>query len=160
MEATEKSITIYNSVYRHGIDSKRRVQIPAKWRPKGNDVEFTVFVWPGGVAGFCLRVLPPLKVLDLLNEVEKMSTSDPKSVALRRLLGSKSDQLTVDKGGRICIPEWMADFAGIGRGKSEGKDEEVTLVGLLDRFEIWDSSRYAAVSAADEVLSDEAFKLI
>ena len=25
--------TLYNSSYRHGVDEKRRVQIPAKWRP-------------------------------------------------------------------------------------------------------------------------------
>jgi hypothetical protein len=35
----------------------------------------------------------------------------------------------LDKAGRICLPEGMARAAGI-------KDEAV-LVGLLDRFEIW-----------------------
>ena len=34
------------------------------------------------------------------------------------------------------------------------------LVGLLDRFEIWDPARYEKVKAADAVLAQEAFKLM
>ena len=30
----------YNSVYHHGIDDKRRVQIPVKWRPAELETEF------------------------------------------------------------------------------------------------------------------------
>ncbi len=60
--------------------------------------------------------------------------------------------LTFDKAGRICLPDEMARAAGI-------KDEAV-LVGLLDRFEIWNPSRYETVKAADAVLASEAFKLM
>ena len=58
----------------------------------------------------------------------------------------------MDKGGRICLPEEMARAAGI-------KDEAV-LVGLLDRFEIWNPARYENVKAADAVVAHEAFKLM
>ena len=34
--------TYYNSLYRHGVDEKRRIQIPAKWRPAKDGVEFTL----------------------------------------------------------------------------------------------------------------------
>ena len=34
------------------------------------------------------------------------------------------------------------------------------LVGLLDRFEIWDPERYQSASAVDDELLPEAFKLI
>ena len=34
--------TYYNSLYRHGVDEKRRIQIPAKWRPAKVGVEFTL----------------------------------------------------------------------------------------------------------------------
>ena len=32
-EESVSASTVYNSLYRHGVDGKRRVQIPAKWRP-------------------------------------------------------------------------------------------------------------------------------
>ena len=58
--------------------------------------------------------------------------------------------MTLDKGGRICLPEGMAKAADRG---------EAMLVGLVDRFEIWNPERYAA-SAVDDQLLPEAFKLI
>jgi MraZ protein len=71
---------------------------------------------------------------------------------LKRFIGSESVQVTLDKVGRICLPEEMARAAGV-------KDEAV-LVGLLDRFEIWNPARYENVKAADAVLASEAFKLM
>ena len=56
-------------------------------------------------------------------------------------------QVTVDKAGRICLPEEMARAAGI--------KNEAMLVGLLDRFEIWNPDRYENVKAADAVLAPE-----
>jgi DNA-binding transcriptional regulator/RsmH inhibitor MraZ len=58
----------------------------------------------------------------------------------------------VDKSGRICLPDEMARGARL--------TGEVVLVGLLDRFEIWNSERYKKVQAADAVLAPEAFKLM
>jgi MraZ protein len=144
--------TIYNSLYRHGVDSKRRIQVPAKWRPSVPDFEFTLILWPSENRRNCIRVLPPKKMTDLLANIEAMSTTDPKTVALRRLIGSKSDQVTVDKGGRICLPESMTTEAKI--------EHEVVLVGLLDHFEIWRPEMYETVEVSDEVLQPEAFKLI
>ncbi|MBC8094687.1 MAG: division/cell wall cluster transcriptional repressor MraZ, partial [Akkermansiaceae bacterium] len=57
-----------------------------------------------------------------------------------------------DKSGRMCIPDEMAKGAAI-------KDDAV-LVGLLDRFEIWNPSRYEQKRAADAVMATEAFKLM
>lgn len=144
--------TYYNSCYRHGVDDKRRVQIPAKWRPETDGTELTVILWSKHQAGNCLRVLPPGEMAQLMEEIDAMPSSDPKKVALKRIIGSKSVQLTLDKGGRICLTEEMASGAGI-------KDEAV-LVGLLDRFEIWNPARYAKVEAADAAAEHEALKLM
>jgi DNA-binding transcriptional regulator/RsmH inhibitor MraZ len=48
----------YNSTYRFGVDEKRRVQIPAKWRPARSEV-LTLLLWPKGtMPEACLLVLP------------------------------------------------------------------------------------------------------
>jgi MraZ protein len=143
----------YNSLYRHGVDEKRRVQVPAKWRSSQAEIEFTLILWPkGNLQEACLLVLPPDEWLVLVQKLKAMPFSDPKAEALRRLLGKKSDRVALDKGGRICLPETMAKAAGI--------DKEAVLVGLVDRFEIWNPDRYDSASAVDEQLSSEAFKLI
>jgi MraZ protein len=61
-------------------------------------------------------------------------------------------QVTLDKAGRICVPEKMARDAGI--------NDEAVLVGLLDRFEIWSPERYEKVKASDAIMAQEAFKLM
>ena len=144
--------TYYNSVYRHGVDDKRRVQIPAKWRPSQSGVEFTVIVWPKSKDGPCLRVLPPQEMAELMRDIDAMPNGDPNKVVLKRFIGSESVQVALDKAGRICLPEEMAKAAGI--------DGTAVLVGLLDRFEIWNPERYDNVKASDAVMAQEAFKMM
>jgi len=142
----------YNSLYRHGVDEKRRVQIPAKWRPARTEV-LTLVLWPTRTnPEACLLVLPPKEWEGLVQKLKAMPFADPKAEALRRLLGRKSDRVTLDKGGRICLPEAMAKAAAI--------EQEAILVGLLDRFEIWNPERYQAANAVDDALLPDAFKLI
>jgi MraZ protein len=144
--------TYYNSSFRHGVDEKRRVQVPAMWRPTKPGVEFTLVLWPKSQAGPCVRVLPPEQMAALMKDISAMPNSDPNKVVLKRFIGSESVQAPLDKVGRICLPENMAKAVGI-------KDKAV-LVGLLDRFEIWSPEAYEKVKAADEVMAPEAFKLM
>jgi MraZ protein len=142
----------YNSLYHHGVDEKRRVQVPAKWRPDKEGVQFTLVLWPKSKEGPCVRVLPPEEMAELMRDIDAMPNTDPNKVVLKRFIGSESEQVTIDKAGRICLPENMAAAAGIA--------DKAVLVGLLDRFEIWNPERYEKVRAADAVMAQEAFKLM
>jgi MraZ protein len=142
----------YNSTFKHGVDEKRRLQIPAKWRPEEPGTELTMVVWPKHQAGTCLRVLPPEKMAKLAADIDAMPNSDPAKVILKRFVGSKSVQVTLDKAGRICLPDEMAGAAGI--------KEEAVLVGMIDRFEIWSPARYEQVEAMDAMLSPKAFEMM
>lgn len=144
--------TYYNSLYRHGVDEKRRVQIPAKWRPAKAGTELTLILWPKAKEGPCLRVLPPQQMAKLMKDVDAMPNSDSNKVVLKRFIGSESVQVALDKAGRICLPEQMAKRAGI--------SNEAVLVGLLDRFEIWSPERFENVKASDAIMAQEAFKLM
>lgn len=143
----------YSSYYRHGVDEKRRIQIPAKWRPKTSEIQFTLILWPRGVQqNVCLMVLPPEEWTLLVQKLKLMPFSDPKAEALRRLVGTKSDRVTLDKVGRICLPEVMAKAVEI--------EKEAVLIGLVDRFEIWNPDRYKLAMEGDETLLPEAFRMI
>jgi MraZ protein len=154
MEPNESKIepTYYNSLYRHGVDEKRRVQIPAKWRPTRPGTELTLVLWPKAKEGPCLRVLPPPQMAKLLRELEVMPNSDPRKAVLKRFIGSESVQATLDKSGRICLPEEMARAVGI--------SDVAVLVGMLDKFEIWSPERYAKMKAAEAILASEAFNVM
>lgn len=144
--------TYYNSRFKHGVDEKRRVQVPAKWLPQKPGIELTLVLWPSQSAGACVRVLPPVQMAKLMQSIDEMPNSDRRKVVLKRIIGGGSAQASVDKSGRICLPEEMAREADL-KG-------EVMLVGLLDRFEIWNLERYDKVQAADASMEEEAFKLM
>ena len=99
-----------------------------------------------------MRVLPPQEMAELMRDIDAMPNSDPNKVVLKRFIGSESEQVALDKSGRICLPEGMARAAGI--------TEEAVLVGLLDRFEIWNPERYERVKASDAIMAQEAFKMM
>lgn len=153
LTANTKSRVLYNSKYTHGVDEKRRLQIPSKWRPAEEGFEFTLLLRPSPTTKeLHILVLPPNLVEGLLSKLEQMPYSDPKADSLRRLLGTNSDQVTVDKSGRICLPEAMAKGAGIER--------EAKLIGSWDRFEIWNPDRYEAANKMDQAHATEAYSLI
>src|ERR1700683_5307190 len=124
--AQTKGPTYYNSCYRHGVDEKRRVQIPAKWRPEKDGTEMTVILWPKHQAGNCLRVLPPSEMAKMKADIDAMPNGNSNKVVLKRFIGSESVQVTLDKSGRICLPDEMTRAAGI--------KEEVRSGGLSARL--------------------------
>jgi len=142
--------TVYQSRYHHGVDEKRRVQIPAKWRPEEEGIQFALVLWPhNGQPDACLLVLPPKAFADFVQKITAMPFADRKAEALRRILGEKSDRVQLDKAGRICLPDSMATAVGI-------KDEAV-LNGMFDRFQIWNPERYEETRAAVDALAPDAF---
>lgn len=153
MSDVENNLRIqFSARFRHGVDEKRRVQVPARWRPDRQGMEFTLILWPKPGVGSCIRGMPPDKMVELVRYLDSMANGDPNKTVLKRIIGSESVQVTLDKAGRLCLPDEMAREAGI--------QSEAVLVGLLDRFEIWSPDRYEKVKASDAVMATEAFKLM
>ena len=144
---------IYQARYRHGVDEKRRVQIPAKWRPGEESAQYALILWPhNGQPDACLLVLPPTAFGELVGKIKAMPFAAKNAEALRRFLGEKSDQVQLDKAGRICLPDWMASAVGI-------KDEAI-LIGMFDRFQIWSPDRYEETKPGVDAVAVDAFSLI
>jgi len=137
--------------YRFGVDEKRRLQVPAKWRPE-DPSEFTIIVWPKSPCGPCLRVLPRAAMTKVWDEINAMSNDNPNKGPIKRYIGSESEQLPVDKAGRVCLPEEKVQAADIGK--------EVVMVGMLDWIEIWNPDRYEKVKAAEASFAAEALKML
>jgi len=149
-ESQSIGATYYMWRYRHLVDDKRRVSIPSQWRPAEPGTVLTLVVWPKSNEGICLRVLPPKKMESVAKDLEKMQNEDPNKAILKRYFGSQATQVTLDKVGRITIPEEMAQLAGI--------EKDAILVGVVDAFEIWNPGRYDRVKTSDAVMAQEAFK--
>jgi len=153
MSENGNSSPTYNSRYDNVVDEKRRIQIPSKWRTDG-EVEFLLLLWPNGPEmDACVMVFPPKAAQRFKEKVESLSFGDPRAEALRRLLGRKSDTVKSDKQGRITLPEGMAKAAGIVKG--------VSLIGMFDRFQIWNPTKYdGEILAGEQALATDAFGMI
>lgn len=149
-----KERILYQGEFEHGVDEKRRIQVPAKWRPWDTEnVELTLILWPQGTqADACLLVLPPKETETLVENIRTTPFANVKAEVLRRLIGSKSENVKFDRAGRICIPERMAKAAQV--------EKEAMLVGMMDRFQIWNVERYRTVKSADELMLQQAFEVI
>lgn len=111
--------------YQHNIDSKGRLTIPARFR------ELLVAEGAYVTQGFDnnLMVLTVSSFKQISQRVNTMSMTDPMARLLKRLIFSGADLVDVDKVGRILIPQFLRDAAGL--------DGEAMIVGVGAYFEIW-----------------------
>ena len=150
MSATQdQPTTVYSGRFRHGIDRSRRVMVPSKWRPKSGKTELSVLPWPLGDQQFLL-VLPPKRWNMVLERLNEMSLFDDQAAMAERVIGGSSAHLTLDKAGRLCLPEELAAVAGLRK--------EAMFVGRLNKFEIWEPGRFKKNKKGDEAVAAAAIK--
>ena len=101
---------------------------------------FTVLAWPIDNPAFLL-VLPPERWRVMLEKLTDQSLHDSRVATLERVIGSRSQPLTLDRVGRFCLPENLANLVGI--------QKEAHFVARPGKFEIWDPKRYAQASAQE-----------
>ena len=124
---------------------------PARWRPANPETKFTILPWPIG-AEDRLLVLPPDRWREMLVKLKARSLSDPRVAALEQEIAENAVQVTLDKVGRICLPEELAKIARI--------TSEAEFVGRLDKFEIWEPGARNAVRQQNKRLAAEVLKEI
>ena len=123
----------FKGSYSYSVDSKGRINIPARLRkyvsPEANDT----FVVTRGYEQ-CLFVYP----LDEWNKLEQsirgLSPSDPKHRFFTRTLLQRALESQLDGQSRITIPKELLQFALI--------ENEVLILGVLERIEVWNPKVY------------------
>lgn len=126
--------------YEHTIDVKGRMAFPTKLRDRLGE-SFIVTI---GLDG-CLYVYSNNE-WDIFTEKLKTLTGDKAKAA--KLFITKACTAEPDKQGRILIPQNLRDYAGL--------EHDVTVVGVINRAEIWDTAKYNKFndSISNEMLSD------
>lgn len=140
------------STYTNRVDAKGRVSVP---------VSFRTVLAKDGFEG--LYVYPSLDddALDAGGQklVQKIQTlledlapySDERDQLAMALFGA-SEVLSIDQDGRIVLPERLRKAAGIA--------DQVTFVGLGDKFQMWAPSQFEAQFSAGRKKLSELKKLL
>jgi MraZ protein len=112
--------------YRHTLDGKRRVFLPARLR--GSERRF---VLTRGMEK-CLSLYTEGAWKKLLAKLQNLPVANKTQArAFKRLLISGAMLAEVDGQGRLLVPESLGRFAGIRK--------EVVIIGMDTHIEIWSS---------------------
>jgi MraZ protein len=124
--------------YLQRLDGKRRPVVPQKFRDQIGEAELRrgLVVTPG--LDGCLFLFSMSLWEAVAGELGSAHFSRFDTRKLQRLFLSQAKEVTPDKVGRISLPDELREMAGI--------EDEVMFVGLWNRIELWNPSRWQAVT--------------
>lgn len=128
--------------YRHTVDTKGRLIIPAKFR----DELGPEFVITRGMDG-CLFGYPLTEWNNLEEKLRQLPLTKKNARAFVRFFYSAATECEFDKQGRINIPKALRAHAAL--------DKKCVVVGVSNRFEIWSEERWNEFSDDVEENFDE-----
>ena len=127
--------------YRHSLDAKNRLIIPARFRDELGDT----FVVTRGFDG-CLTVYTEDQWKKIVSQLEQLPVTKSEVRKYVRSLLSKAQECEFDGQGRIQLPQSLVGVADI--------TKKCVIIGAADHLEIWSEERW---DAYDET-SDETFE--
>ncbi|MEI7425945.1 MAG: division/cell wall cluster transcriptional repressor MraZ [Candidatus Moraniibacteriota bacterium] len=115
--------------YQHSIDPKKRLAVPSKFR---DELKNKVVVTRG--PDKCLFIYP-MKVWEVLAEkLGAIPVGESGTRSFVRLMLAGATDVETDKQGRILIPDYLKEYAGL--------DKNVIIAGIYNRLEIWDENKW------------------
>ena len=116
--------------YLHSIDEKGRLAIPYRIRKflRGGAVVCR------GIIDKCLFLYPKEEWEKLAGKLSQLPLSDPRARAFTRLIFSGAVEVSFDRQGRILLPAFLRQYAGI--------KNQVVISGVYNRVEIWDEKAW------------------
>lgn len=115
--------------YRHTVDDKRRVSLPAAFR---EEISETVVLTRG--LDNCIFVYSQPAFEEITEKLDDMSLGQSDSRGFNRFILAGATEAEIDSSGRILIPDFLKDFAKI--------QDDVVLAGVNKRIEIWDEEMW------------------
>lgn len=135
----------FAGTFHRTMDAKNRVTIPSDWAAAKAS---TFYLLP---AQRRINVMPASELARQEEELREMLPAGPaRQEALRVIYGS-ARLVESDNQGRILVPEELCKHAQL--------SGEVTVVGVKDRFEIWNPANVPPATATEST-SDEARKAL
>jgi len=130
--------TFLTGEFRHTLDDRGRVAIPARFRAL-LATGATLSRWLDG----CLALFPREEWIELATKLRGLPTTSEAARQFSRFMSSGAVEVELDRQGRVLVPGYLRDYAEIGEG-------EVVVVGALTRLEIWAPSRWTPYRARIE----------
>ena len=132
----------FTGEFRHTIDAKGRLIVPARMRDEIEDDSVVLVMSPEG----CIDLWSGVRWSAYESQLLAQRKANPDSRTVIRRIASSAHPDRVDRQGRMTIPPHLRAHAGIER--------EVLVVGSFDHAEIWNPERWAEDQPPDDELRD------
>ena len=133
---------MFTGEYRHSVDDKGRLAVPAKFRAQLG-AGAVVSRWLDA----CLAIHTQTGWADLSAKVAALPITDTNARRFSRLIFAGAAEVELDRQGRILLPAFLRDAIGLGA--------DAVVVGSRDHAEIWAPDGWTAYAAqmddADEL---------
>lgn len=115
--------------YKHTIDNKKRLAIPAKLRKEiGEGAVLT-----RGLDN-CLALYPPKEWEKMTEKLGNLPSGKIDARGFGRIILAGAVSVELDSLGRVLIPDYLKQYAGL--------DKNVVIAGVYNRLEIWDEKKW------------------
>ncbi|PIR44317.1 cell division/cell wall cluster transcriptional repressor MraZ [Candidatus Wolfebacteria bacterium CG10_big_fil_rev_8_21_14_0_10_31_9] len=128
--------------FKHNLDVKGRMAVPAKFR---NKLGVNAIITRG--LDHCLFIFNSKEWEILAQKLISLPLAQANSRAFVRLMLAGAVDAEVDKQGRILIPDYLREYAGL--------KKETIVTGLYNRIEVWDSNIWKQYKIKTEASSEE-----
>jgi MraZ protein len=130
---------VFYGEYEHGLDDKGRVIIPQKFREALDPGYYLT----RGLEG-CLWLFPSAGWEDISAKLSETKLTHLQARLFERLLYSGTYG-NVDRQGRLLVPSGLREYAQLSTGG------QVVLIGVRNRFELWNVDRWRHASSPTAV---------
>jgi transcriptional regulator MraZ len=124
--------------FRHTLDDRGRVAVPARFRGRLASGA-TLARW----LDRCLGLFPHEEWEELAGKLRGLPITNPRAREFARFMSSGAVDVELDRQGRVLVPGYLRDYAGINEG-------EVIVVGALNRLELWSPAAWQPYRAQIE----------
>lgn len=119
--------------YKHSLDNKDRVIIPAKFRELFKEHYVEKFFITRGLDQ-CLFVFTEETWKTQEKKFRELPFTKSEARKFNRLYFSGAVEVIADKQGRVLIPDYLKSYAAI--------NTDVVIIGVSDRIEIWSKEKW------------------
>ena len=128
------------------MDSKGRIVLPAKFREELGET----FYIARGFGNPCVQVMSSEQFERISRNIMELPAD--KAMALQYTFTASAAEVAPNASGRVMIPQTLREFAGL--------DGEALVIGMNNRIEIWNKSRFEAFIDSKRDVLDEAISLL
>ena len=123
--------------YKHTLDGKNRLAVPARFRKElGKKAVLTRGL------DRCLLLYSEKEWQEIALKLGKMPIGESGTRSFIRLMLAGAVEVNLDRLGRMLVPEYLKDYAGLKR--------DTVVNGLFNRIEIWEEKKWQGYKSRAE----------